>query len=314
VQPSRFDLGEVLTPFRIAAVYVVLGGAWILFSDRLLDLLVADQPLYVALQTAKGWLFVLASGVLVFALVRSRERRLATANERTERALRQAGVLHRVLRHNLRNVCNVIQGNTELLAEADGGSRMETECTEAVREQTERLVELSEKTQVLQDVLQGPTEATDQDVAALLSDHVERLRQDQPGVTVDADLPSSAVVRADERLPEALGEVLANAVEHHDTGDLHLDVAVEHALDGSVLVDVADDGPGIPQMERDVLDAGIERPLFHSEGLGLWLVRSVVEASEGEVSIVDNEPRGSIVRLRLPSGGDLTGPAGPAPP
>jgi two-component system OmpR family sensor kinase len=295
-------------------VYVVLGGAWILFSDRLLDLLVADQPLYVALQTAKGWLFVLASGVLVFALVRSRERRLATANERTERALRQAGVLHRVLRHNLRNVCNVIQGNTELLAEADGGSRMETECTEAVREQTERLVELSEKTQVLQDVLQGPTEATDQDVAALLSDHVERLRQDQPGVTVDADLPSSAVVRADERLPEALGEVLANAVEHHDTGDLHLDVAVEHALDGSVLVDVADDGPGIPQMERDVLDAGIERPLFHSEGLGLWLVRSVVEASEGEVSIVDNEPRGSIVRLRLPPGGDSTGLAGAAPP
>jgi hypothetical protein len=35
-------------------VYVVLGGAWILFSDRLLDLLVADQSLYVALQTAKG--------------------------------------------------------------------------------------------------------------------------------------------------------------------------------------------------------------------------------------------------------------------
>jgi two-component system OmpR family sensor kinase len=257
---------------------------------------------------------VLASGVLVFALVRSRERRLATANERTERALRQAGVLHRVLRHNLRNVCNVIQGNTELLAEADGGSRLEVECTEAVREETERLVELSEKTQVLQDVLQAPTTETDHDVAELLSERIERLRQEHPGVTVDADLPSTAAVRADERLPEALEEVLANAVEHHDADAPHLDVAVEHAVDGRVLVDVADDGPGIPQMERDVLDAGIERPLFHSEGLGLWLVRSVVEASEGEVSIVDNEPRGSIVRLRLPSGGDLTGPAGPAPP
>jgi two-component system OmpR family sensor kinase len=197
-------------------VYVVLGGAWILFSDRLLDLLVADQSLYVALQTAKGWLFVLASGVLVFALVRSRERRLATANERTERALRQAGVLHRVLRHNLRNVCNVIQGNTELLAEADGGSRLEVECTEAVREETERLVELSEKTQVLQDVLQAPTTETDHDVAELLSERIERLRQEHPGVTVDADLPSTAAVGADERLPEALEEVLANAVEHHD--------------------------------------------------------------------------------------------------
>jgi two-component system OmpR family sensor kinase len=310
VDGPRPELAETLTPFRIAAVYVLAGGAWIAFSDRLLSLVVADHALYVQLQTAKGWLFVVGSGLLVFLLVRSRERRLARATERTERALQQAGVLHRVLRHNLRNVCTVIKGNTEMLAATDGGSVEGADCVAAVREGTDRLVALSDKTRVLQDVLQGPRSGTDQDLAALLDERIDALRAEHSTVSIDASLPETAPVDADEHLPAALEEVLANAVEHHDGDEPHLDVSVERLADGTVAVDVADDGPGIPEMERDVLEAAVERPLFHSEGLGLWLVRTVVESSGGEVRIVDNEPRGSVVRLTLPAAGG----AGLGPP
>lgn len=292
-------VGDHLAPFRIAAIYAVVSGAWIALSDRALALLVADRALYAQLQTAKGWGFVALSAMLLFALVRSRERRLERAAERTEDALRQAGVLHRVLRHNLRNGCNVIRGSTERLVRADGGSEAETECVAAVREQTERLVSLSEKTTVLQGVLRGPPATTDQDVGALLQVVVDRFRERHPSVAVDLEVDTPAVVRADEHLEAAIEEVLDNAVRHHDGEDPNLWVSVDRVPSGRVRVDVADDGPGVPRIEREVLSEGVERPVFHSAGLGLWLVRTIVVNSGGELRIVDNEPRGSVVRITL---------------
>ena len=59
-----------LTPLRIAAAYVFLGASWILFSDRLLEALVDPGELQQQLQTAKGWFFVLATGWLLYVLLR----------------------------------------------------------------------------------------------------------------------------------------------------------------------------------------------------------------------------------------------------
>jgi len=58
------------TPLRIAAIYTIVGGLWILLSDRLLATLTRDPATLNQLQTLKGWFYVLASGVLLYALVR----------------------------------------------------------------------------------------------------------------------------------------------------------------------------------------------------------------------------------------------------
>ena len=65
------------TPLRVVVTYAAVGGLWILFSDRLLDQLVAPGPLNVALQTAKGWVFVLAGAALLYLLMRRDARQRA---------------------------------------------------------------------------------------------------------------------------------------------------------------------------------------------------------------------------------------------
>jgi PAS domain S-box-containing protein len=55
---------------RIALVYVVFGGLWILLSDRALEAFSQDLGFLTHAQTVKGWAFVLASGILIFFLVR----------------------------------------------------------------------------------------------------------------------------------------------------------------------------------------------------------------------------------------------------
>jgi sensor histidine kinase regulating citrate/malate metabolism len=68
-------------------------------------------------------------------------------------------------------------------------------------------------------------------------------------------------------------------------------------------ISVADNGPGIPELERHVIESGTETPLNHSLGVGFWLMEWVATALGGEFTIADNEPRGSVVTFRLPDAG-----------
>jgi len=80
---------------RPAGLYAVAAGLWIVFSDKLLLVIAQDAAAITALQTAKGWFFVLATAALLFFLVardmdaigrsaeelRQRNAALARANE-----------------------------------------------------------------------------------------------------------------------------------------------------------------------------------------------------------------------------------------
>lgn len=62
---------------RIASVYAIFGGLWILLSDTVLAALVSEHAIYSRLQTWKGWAFVAVSALLIFILLR---RELAVRN------------------------------------------------------------------------------------------------------------------------------------------------------------------------------------------------------------------------------------------
>lgn len=63
---------------------------------------------------------------------------------------------------------------------------------------------------------------------------------------------------------------------------------------------IVDNGPGLPDSEREVLEAGEETPLTHGSGIGLWLVYWTVTYAGGEVTIEDRSPRGTRVTVTLP--------------
>ncbi|MFC6977001.1 ATP-binding protein [Halomicroarcula sp. GCM10025709] len=61
-----------------------------------------------------------------------------------------------------------------------------------------------------------------------------------------------------------------------------------------------DNGPGIPDQELETINQGEETPLQHGSGLGLWIVYWTVSLYGGEVTFVNNSPRGAAVILSLP--------------
>ncbi|KJR48645.1 diguanylate cyclase/phosphodiesterase (GGDEF & EAL domains) with PAS/PAC sensor(s) [Desulfosporosinus sp. I2] len=60
-----------VTPLRIVLLYALIGGLWILFSDHLLGLIVLDHYWLLQLSTAKEWLYIIVTSVLLYALVQS---------------------------------------------------------------------------------------------------------------------------------------------------------------------------------------------------------------------------------------------------
>ena len=78
---------------RVALLYALFGGLWILLSDRLLAALITDISLLTTMQTYKGWVYVAISALLIYFLLR---RELA-AQEITENKLRESEERYRLL-------------------------------------------------------------------------------------------------------------------------------------------------------------------------------------------------------------------------
>jgi putative nucleotidyltransferase with HDIG domain len=67
--------------FRIASVYVVLSALWIWFSDRALNALVHGQAELTFLQSMKGGLFVLITGIVLYWMIGRDLRRVKAVNQ-----------------------------------------------------------------------------------------------------------------------------------------------------------------------------------------------------------------------------------------
>lgn len=146
-------------------------------------------------------------------------------------------------------------------------------------------------------------EATPVDLDDLVLVEAKRLR-DSTSLSIDTSTVAACRVRGDENL---LGRVVRNLL---DNAARHAADTVRVGLraDGDVAVlDVEDDGTGIPEQERERvferfvrLDEARARDDGGS-GLGLAIVRELVELHDGSVRIVDGTLGGGRFEVRLPS-------------
>jgi PAS domain S-box-containing protein len=212
----------------------------------------------------------------------------------------QTAVLHRMIRHNLRNRLNVIMGQTSSLTAADDD---EARAVAKIDENATKLRDLADTAGLLGDIIETyRVTQVDHDLVALVESAMADLRASYPAVQVTASLPATQHVSAGPKLNVAIDQVIENAAEHNDAEEPTVEVTVTPPDDaGYVTIDVADNGPGIPAQERRVLLEGRETPLEHSNGLGLWLVNWIVDRSGGRIEFHERDSGGSRVRLQVPA-------------
>ena len=298
---DRWNPGS-LTAFRAAVAYAAFGFLWVGTTDHLVKRLFADAGVITQVQTAKGWLFVGLSALVVYALIDHNHRQLGQKNSQLDEALRQISVLHRVLRHNLRNSCNVIRGHSQLI-ESDGSNGVR-ESAGVIREYCDQLVQLSDRTRLLRRIVTADPEAIESsDLAATIDDGVAHARERYPTATIDVDVPDGLDVAVDRRVSTVLEELVDNAVVHDPAEAATVLISVERPASDAVVLEVSDDGPGIPQVERAALDLDRETPMNHSQGIGLLMVQTIVNQAGGDLEILEGASGGTTVRVTIPTAG-----------
>ncbi len=212
----------------------------------------------------------------------------------------QLKVLHRLLRHNLRNETALIKGHAEQLqqlslpAEAD-------DHLEKILAAGDELVDASDTSQTVQQVLGFDADNIDMMPA---QQALERLQRDIAGsltapeteitVTTDTNRP----IPFSRYLLVALRELVENAVEHDPTSAVT--VRATDSESGLQIL-VADDGDGLPESQWDLLTGDSEiTQLRHGDGLGLWLVKWVTNRHGGRLRLESAGEDGTTIALVLP--------------
>ena len=247
-----------------------------------------------------------AAGVTLWVLAdRRAERRIATV--RADVSDERRRFLQR-LDHELKNPLTAIRVG---LANVGNGlsTSTEREALSSVEAQVLRLSRLTADLRKLAELEARPLERGRVDVGELLREAVA-LAQEQP--RAEGRRLRLTVPQAPWPLPEVLGDwdllflatynLLDNAYKFTRPGDA---VEVRAYEDGDlVVIEVADTGPGIPEEELprvwEELYRGQGARGIAGSGLGLALVRAIVERHGGQVALRSRAGQGTVVTARLP--------------
>jgi PAS domain S-box-containing protein len=217
----------------------------------------------------------------------------------TERKIREQRleVLNRVLRHNIRNKMTVIAGHAELLADERG----QHPALETIQRSVADLESLIETVRTSEDILEAAAKNDEPiDLTEDLRILVDGISERYPRATIDLSLPTDSLRVPGTGILRAIEEGLDNAVRHNHRAEPSVAVTVERDGENWALVDIVDDGPGIPPSELEVLAEG-ETPLKHGNRLGIWSIHWIVTLAGGSIDIEDAGDGGTRVSIRIPT-------------
>jgi PAS domain S-box-containing protein len=238
-----------------------------------------------------------SASLVTFRDVTERKEYEQALEERTE----ELEALNRLVRHDIRNDMAVILGWAETL---DGYIEPEgEEYLQKIQQSGEHIVELTEIARDFVESLQGSDDTTvdSTGLRSILSTEFELLRESHPNAEFRkaCDIPD-VDVRANELLGSVFRNLLTNAVQHTDKETPIVEVDCEVNSE-DVEVRIADNGPGVPDEQKDSIfgkgEKGLDSP---GTGIGLYLVQALIDQYDGRVWVEDNDPEGAVFSVQLP--------------
>ena len=227
-------------------------------------------------------------------------RRLEAQQRRSERLV-TVGHLAAGIAHEIRNPLASISGSIELLRQAPQASEDDRTLMRIVHREIERL-----------DVLIGdlldyanprPAQPVDFDMAVLVDEILQVARGEQAfsAIEVTSALAAPLPVHADAaKLRQVVWNLVRNAADAANAGGKHVHVAAR-AESGAVIVEIADDGPGIPAEQL----ARIFDPFFTTKakgtGLGLATSHAIVLEHGGRIDTESTVGKGTKMVVRIPA-------------
>ena len=310
---AQANRAEAFSRYRavgITIVIIILGTGLVYISVVISRLL--SHQLSAPIDELVGWtgflrrgepLPVSASrrGAPEFAALRQAFRDTAAGIQAARSAeleaerLRAFREVARRVAHEMKNPLTPVRLAVRQLAET--ATPDQRELLEVLTAESARLEQLAREFATLGRLPEGPS--ADVDLAELLG---ELLRTSVPETVVTSLFVESgtpAIVGHYDPLRRAFGNMIRNAVEAMGgTGRLDVRVAVQGR---SVVVAIADHGPGIPAEKRQRVFEPYYTEKSEGTGLGLAIVKQAVDHHRGSIAVRETEGGGATFEVRFPT-------------
>lgn len=220
-----------------------------------------------------------------YAIERERQQQaLARRNE-------ELAILNQIVRHDIKNDLTVILGWGDALREHVEPSGKDH--LDRIMSASDHIAGIAETAGDFMQILDGDGEPELKPIAleSVLRTEIEKARSAHEAATISMadDFPSGLQVSATDLLSSVFRNLLNNAVTHNDKPEPEIAVEVDAGPD-TVDVHVADNGPGISDSQKsEIFGRGEMGAKSQGSGIGLYLVDTLVEMYDGEVTIEDRD-------------------------
>lgn len=311
--------GGLLTALFISIIYFPhLLQHWAVNPDQGVNKLL-EIFLYLTVGGLTGWLvtrqererrrYQITANLLEQSLQEQRQQaaRLIKTEENLRVADRMAvlGELTASLAHEVRNPLGSIKGSANLLANNNLNEHERTEVAEILQSEADRM------NQVVENYL-GAARGRDVEkhtfALSEVCDSIKELIREKAkkrGIRFDVSLPERPVTlnMNMNQLYQILLNLVLNAIDAMPNGGtIHMESARRN---GTLQITITDEGTGIPKDKLDKIWETFYTTKKEGTGLGLPIVKRIVEENNGEIHLESKKGRGTTVGLTLPLGAEL---------
>jgi len=296
--------------YKITVAYLVIGGSWIIFSDKLLNSFIRDSEMLTAFQKYKGWFYVIITAWLFYSFLKQHLKILREAEQKALESDRLKTAFLQNISHEIRTPMNGIIGFAGLLSNKDITYEQTQKYIEIIRKSSNRLLGIINEVVDISLIESGSLKFSEQevhlndfmnDVFASFSSLVNK----DVAFSLSNGLPdTSCSIYTDEtKVRHVLTNLLGNAIKFTSKGHIRFGYELRNNF---IEFFVEDTGIGISthqltrifeRFQKSELDAP---KLYDGLGLGLTISKGIVDFMKGEIWVESELNKGSSFFFSIP--------------
>uniref|UniRef100_A0A7J2TJ12 HAMP domain-containing histidine kinase n=1 Tax=Archaeoglobus fulgidus TaxID=2234 RepID=A0A7J2TJ12_ARCFL len=214
--------------------------------------------------------------------------RLAELYKKLNEMQEVLSIMNRMLRHDVKNKLQIILGYIEIY------------LLEKNEIYLQKAIEAVEETNVYLNKIRDLERAISADRSVLKPKNIREVIEDvMKFYKVNYSIEGNCFALADDAIYSVIDNIVNNALKHGKTEKIDFKLS---EFNGECEIRIIDYGVGIPSdLKRKIFEMGFTLDTTTGSGLGLYVVKKVVERYGGRVWVEDTKPRGATFVIRLRS-------------